>query len=94
MLDRRPAAVLRCSDAGDVMEAVDFVREHDLPATVRGGGHSGAGLSVADGAVTLDLSPMRWAHVVSRRRRASSRRRASGASRSVAATDTSPAATG
>ncbi|MCF3965037.1 FAD-binding oxidoreductase [Streptomyces fuscigenes] len=63
MIDRRPAAVLRCSDAGDVMEAVDFVREHGLRTTVRGGGHSGAGLSVADDAVVLDLAPMRWAHV-------------------------------
>jgi FAD/FMN-containing dehydrogenase len=63
MIDRRPSAILRCSDAGDVMEAVDFVREHGLRSTVRGGGHSGAGLSVADDAVVMDLSPMRWAHV-------------------------------
>jgi FAD/FMN-containing dehydrogenase len=63
MIDRRPAAILRCSDAGDVMDAVTFVREHGLRPTVRGGGHSGAGLGVADDAVTIDLSPMRWAHV-------------------------------
>ena len=30
MIDRRPAAILRCRDAGDVMEAVTFVREHGL----------------------------------------------------------------
>ncbi|MFD7922055.1 FAD-binding oxidoreductase [Streptomyces sp. NPDC059740] len=63
MIDRRPAAILRCSDAGDVMEAVDFVREHGLRSTVRGGGHSGAGLSVADDAVVIDMAPMRFVHV-------------------------------
>lgn len=63
MIDRRPAAILHCCDAGDVMDAVAFVREHGLRPAVRGGGHSGAGLSVADDAVTIDLSAMRWAHV-------------------------------
>ncbi|WP_329455625.1 FAD-binding oxidoreductase [Streptomyces sp. NBC_01497] len=63
MIDRRPAAILRCSDAGDVKDAIRFVREHGLRTTVRGGGHSGAGLSVADDAVVLDLAPMRFAQV-------------------------------
>ncbi|MEU0937230.1 FAD-binding oxidoreductase [Embleya sp. NPDC005971] len=63
MIDRRPAAIVRCADAGDVMDAVDFVREHDLELAVRGGGHSGAGLCLVDDAVTLDLAPMRWVRV-------------------------------
>lgn len=63
MIDRRPAAVVRCSDAGDVMAAVDFVREHGLEAAVRGGGHSGAGLCLVDDGVTIDLSPMRGVRV-------------------------------
>jgi FAD/FMN-containing dehydrogenase len=63
MIDRRPAAVVRCSDAGDVMATVDFVRDHGLEIAVRGGGHSGPGLCVVDGAVTVDLSPMRWVRV-------------------------------
>ncbi|MEV2247391.1 FAD-binding oxidoreductase [Streptomyces sp. NPDC049970] len=58
MIDRRPSAVVRCHDTADVMAAVDFVREHGLEFAVRGGGHSGPGLGVADGAVTIDLSPM------------------------------------
>ncbi|MWA12179.1 FAD-binding oxidoreductase [Streptomyces sp. BA2] len=63
MIDRRPAALVRCSDAADVMAAVDFIRERDLELAVRGGGHSGAGLCEVDDGVTIDLSPMRWARV-------------------------------
>ncbi|MET7594786.1 FAD-binding oxidoreductase [Streptomyces sp. NPDC005481] len=58
MIDRRPAAVVQCRDAGDVMAAVDFVRDRGLETAVRGGGHSGAGLSMVDDGVTIDLSPM------------------------------------
>jgi hypothetical protein len=63
MIDRRPAAHVRCSDAADVMSAVDFVRDHGLEIAVRGGGHSGPGLCLVDGGVTVDLSPMRWVRV-------------------------------
>ncbi|MEV7130735.1 FAD-binding oxidoreductase [Streptomyces sp. NPDC093260] len=63
MIDRRPAAVVRCADAADVMGAVDFVRDHGLEIAVRGGGHSGPGLCMVDGGVTVDLSPMRWVRV-------------------------------
>ncbi|MFD4479604.1 FAD-binding oxidoreductase [Streptomyces sp. NPDC058471] len=63
MIDRRPAALVRCADAADVMAAVDFARERGLEVAVRGGGHSGAGLCEVDDAVTIDLSPMRWARV-------------------------------
>ncbi|MGW8882704.1 FAD-binding oxidoreductase, partial [Streptomyces mirabilis] len=63
MIDRRPAAVVRCSDAADVMAAVGFVRDAGLTLAVRGGGHSGAGLCLVDDGVTVDLSPMRWTHV-------------------------------
>ncbi|WP_274560323.1 FAD-binding oxidoreductase [Streptomyces spiramyceticus] len=63
MIDRYPAAIMRCTDAGDVMAAVDFIRDQGLELAVRGGGHSGPGLCEVDGGVTIDLSPMRWVHV-------------------------------
>jgi len=63
MIDRRPAAVVACADAADVMGAVDFVRDHGLEIAVRGGGHSGPGLCLVDDGVTIDLSPMRWVRV-------------------------------
>jgi FAD/FMN-containing dehydrogenase len=59
MVDRRPAAIARCSDVADVITAVNFAREHELTVSVRGGGHSAAGLAVWDDALVIDLSGMR-----------------------------------
>ena len=58
-IDRRPALIVRAAGAADVVCAVNFAREHDLPLAVRGGGHNGAGLAVADGALVADLSAMK-----------------------------------
>jgi FAD/FMN-containing dehydrogenase len=63
MIDRRPAMIIRCADADDVVEGVEFARVHDLPVTVKGGGHGVAGRAVADGGVMLDLSAMKDARV-------------------------------
>ena len=59
MIDRRPAAVVRCLGTKDVIECVRFAREHNLLLSIKGGGHNIAGLAVADGALMLDLSLMR-----------------------------------
>ncbi|RSN67972.1 hypothetical protein DMH08_12015, partial [Actinomadura sp. WAC 06369] len=63
MIDKHPAAIVRCADAADVMAAVALVRDAGLEPAVRGGGHSGPGLCLVDEGVTIDLSPMRWVHV-------------------------------
>jgi FAD/FMN-containing dehydrogenase len=63
MIDRRPLAVVRTADASDVVRSITFVRRHDLPLTVRGGGHSVAGNAVGDGAVMVDLSGMKAVRV-------------------------------
>ena len=63
MIDRRPALIARCVGAADVIAAVCFAREHDLLVSVRGGGHSVAGLSVCDGGLMIDLSPMKGIRV-------------------------------
>jgi hypothetical protein len=59
MIDRRPLLVIRPVDASDVAHCISFARRHDLPLSVRGGGHSVAGNAVRDGAVMLDLSGMK-----------------------------------
>jgi FAD binding domain/Berberine and berberine like len=59
MIDRRPLAVIRCVDASDVVRCIALARRHDLPLSVRGGGHSVAGHAMRDGAVMLDLSGMK-----------------------------------
>ncbi|MHC5012372.1 MAG: FAD-binding oxidoreductase [Planctomycetota bacterium] len=63
MIDRRPSAAARCVGAADVIACMRFVRKHDLPFTIRGGGHNIAGLAVADGAFMIDLSGMRGVYV-------------------------------
>ena len=63
MIDRRPGAVVRCRDAGDVMAAVTFAREHDLDLAIRGGGHSVPGFGTCDDGVVIDLGQMRSVRV-------------------------------
>ncbi len=70
MVDRRPALVARCRDTADVVAAVRFARERAIALTVRGGGHNVAGSAVADGALVVDLSPMRAVTVDAESRRA------------------------
>jgi FAD/FMN-containing dehydrogenase len=66
----QPAATISCTGTADVIEAVNFAREHDLPVAVRGGGHSIAGLSSIDGGVLIDLAPMSGVVVDPERKRA------------------------
>ena len=63
MIDKRPAAVVRCGDAADVMAAVNFARTHGLLTAIRGGGHNGGGLGTCDDGLVIDLSPMRGVRV-------------------------------
>lgn len=59
MIDRRPAIVVRCLGASDVIRAIRFAREHGLALAVKGGGHNIAGSAVCDDGLLIDLSPMR-----------------------------------
>src|SRR3954452_18127685 len=53
MIDKHPALVVRCTDAGDVCTAVKFARTHQLLLAVRGGGHNVAGNAVCDGGLMI-----------------------------------------
>ena len=44
MIDRRPAAIARCSGPADVMAAVRFSVDQNIYPAIRGGGHNAAGL--------------------------------------------------
>jgi FAD/FMN-containing dehydrogenase len=59
MLDRQPALVTRPLDVEDVVAALSFARDADLPIAVRGGGHGVAGHCMGDGSLVVDLRLMR-----------------------------------
>src|SRR5215468_5801399 len=63
MIDRRPALVVRCLGAADVINAVTLARNEKLLVSVRSGGHNIAGNAVCDGGLLIDLSLMRSVHV-------------------------------
>jgi FAD/FMN-containing dehydrogenase len=70
MIDRRPALIVRPMGVADVMRAIRFAREHNLPIAVKGGGHNIAGLAIADGALVLDFSRMKSVRIDPKTRRA------------------------
>lgn len=59
MIDRQPAAIARCRTAEDVAAALAAATSAGLIVSVRGGGHNIGGSAVGEGALMIDLSPMR-----------------------------------
>ena len=76
-IDRRPGLICRSVGVADVLNAVNFARDHHLLVSVRGGAHSFPGTCVCNGGLVVDLSLMKgirsilsgvgarggWAHV-------------------------------
>jgi FAD/FMN-containing dehydrogenase len=68
MIDKRPAAIVRCVGVADVVATVRFAAETDTLLAIRGGGHNVAGLAMCDDGIVIDMGRMKGAHVdVSRR---------------------------
>jgi FAD/FMN-containing dehydrogenase len=63
LIDRRPALIVQCTGAADVVDAVNFAREQNVLLSVLGGGHNVAGNAVNDGGLVIDLSQMNGVHV-------------------------------
>jgi FAD/FMN-containing dehydrogenase len=59
MVDRRPALVVRCLGAADVINAIKLARDEKLLLAVRSGGHNIAGNAVCDDGLVIDLSLMK-----------------------------------
>jgi len=63
MIDRKPSMIARCAGAADVVACVRFAREHNLPVSIRGGGHSVAGNAVCNDGLVIDFSRMKTIRV-------------------------------
>jgi FAD/FMN-containing dehydrogenase len=69
-VDKRPALIVQCDGVADVINCVNFARDNRLLVSVRGGGHSFPGTSVANDGLVIDLSGMRSVRVDPARRTA------------------------
>jgi FAD/FMN-containing dehydrogenase len=67
-IDRRPGLICRPTGVADVVNAVNFAREHQLLVAVRGGAHSFAGTCMCNGGLVIDLSSMKGIRVDAGRR--------------------------
>ncbi len=63
IIDKKPAVIVRCTGAADVIAAVKAARANGLPIAVRGGGHSVPGFGTADNALVVDLGRMKGLRV-------------------------------
>lgn len=57
-ITRHPGLLVRPTSNADVVAAVRFARDQDIPLSVRGGGHGVSGKSVVEGGLMIDLSHM------------------------------------
>ena len=56
--DCRPAIIAKCAGTADVVEAVNFAREHALLTAIRAGGHGIPGFATCDDGLVIDLTLM------------------------------------
>ena len=59
MIDKKPAAIMVCRSADDVVRGIKFARENNLEVSVKSGGHNGAGLALVNNGLVIDLSEMK-----------------------------------
>src|SRR5215510_5614921 len=57
--DKHPALIARCADQDDVVTAVQYANEQGEPIAIRSGGHGIDGFCMPEGAIVIDLSPMK-----------------------------------
>lgn len=70
LIDRRPSVIVQCLTPRDVATSVGFMSSRVAGVSVRGGGHSVAGLAVGEDVPMIDLSNMRTCVVEGRSVRA------------------------
>ena len=63
MIDKRPAAVVRCTGTADIIDSLNLTREAGLPLSIRAGGHNIGGTSLCDDGIVIDVSRMKGIHL-------------------------------
>src|SRR5262245_34295937 len=62
-VEKRPRFIAKCLNVSDVQRCLEFAVQHDVPISIRGGGHHPAGTSLVDTGLVLDFSRMTEARV-------------------------------
>ena len=62
-VDHHPALIAKCTSLEDIHAALQFARSHNLLTAIRCGGHNYGGTGMADGGITLDISPFNGVEV-------------------------------
>jgi FAD/FMN-containing dehydrogenase len=63
MIDRHPAAIVKCRDVADVISCVNFGRTNKILMAIRSGGHNAGGLGLCDDGLVIDMSLMKGIRV-------------------------------
>src|SRR3954452_16861352 len=63
MVDKQPAAVVKCRDPHDVIATIDLARARAAELSIRSGGHGVTGSQIADGGIVIDLTEMKRINV-------------------------------
>jgi hypothetical protein len=63
LFDNKPALIVRCAGASDVISAIHFARTNRIPVAVRGGGHNVSGSGPCEGGLLIDMSRMKSVRV-------------------------------
>ncbi|WP_418602412.1 FAD-binding oxidoreductase [Hwangdonia sp.] len=59
MIDKKPAVIVKCKNEQDVVNAVNYARDHNIEVSIKSGGHNGAGLALVNDGLVIDLSEMK-----------------------------------
>jgi FAD/FMN-containing dehydrogenase len=59
MIDKKPAAIVKCRTLEDVLLSVKFAEDYHLPISVKSGGHNVAGNALCENGLVVDFGLMR-----------------------------------
>jgi FAD/FMN-containing dehydrogenase len=63
LFSHHPQAIVFCTETQDVVNALTWARQNEVPFRVRSGGHSLEGWSTIDGGLVIDVSPLKSADI-------------------------------